>query len=207
MTHLALAKQHLSGTDAVLSDLIASLPEPAFESTHDVFYDLMSCVLEQQIHYRSTKRTFEKMLRQAGLTTLTPDTFALLDERCLAGRAMSLSKQTTLAQILDFWQQSPPDWSALPDAAVRRQLSAIKGVGAWTIDMILLYTLQRPAIFPADDYHLQQIMANLYGLQRGSGLKGRMRSVAARWEGYQSLAVHYLLAWKEWNRKTQRQHV
>lgn len=45
--------------DPVLKKIIETIPEPNIESTNDVFFDLMSCVLEQQIHYRSTKRVFK----------------------------------------------------------------------------------------------------------------------------------------------------
>jgi DNA-3-methyladenine glycosylase II len=200
-------KYHLSAADPVLAPLISSQPEPAQESTHDVFYDLMSCVLEQQIHYRSTKKLFQKMLAQAGLSTLTPDTFAQFDERCLAHRSISLTKQATLSQLVDVWPSYPSNWSLLTDAEVARHLSAIKGIGQWTIDMILLYTLQRPAIFPADDYHLQQVMVRLYGIDPGSGLKSRMRSVASQWDANQSLAVRYLLDWKDIEKKRQKLHL
>jgi len=43
----------------VLKKIIETIPEPNIESTNDVFFDLMSCVLEQQIHYNSTKRVFQ----------------------------------------------------------------------------------------------------------------------------------------------------
>ncbi|MEO1653926.1 MAG: DNA-3-methyladenine glycosylase 2 family protein, partial [Bacteroidota bacterium] len=72
----------------------------------------------------------------------------------------------------------------------------IKGIGVWTVDMILLFTLKRPNIFPADDYHLKQLMTSLYQLDPKSRLKAQMRAVAEKWSPYQSLAVLYLLDWK-----------
>jgi len=45
--------------DPVLKKIIETIPAPNIKSTNDVFFDLMSCVLEQQIHYRSTKRMFQ----------------------------------------------------------------------------------------------------------------------------------------------------
>jgi DNA-3-methyladenine glycosylase II len=63
--------QTLPAADPALGRIIARLPKPRLTNTHDLFFDLMSCVLEQQIHYRSTKHTFQKLLDRAGLTTLT----------------------------------------------------------------------------------------------------------------------------------------
>ena len=62
--------------------------------------------------------------------------------------------------------------------------------------MILLYTLQRPCVFPFDDFHLKQVMTTLYGLNPKAKLKAQMLEIAEKWENQQSLAVLYLLAWK-----------
>ncbi len=55
---ISVAAQQLAQADPVLEKIIGTVPEPIFESTQNVFSDLMSCILEQQIHYRSTKRIF-----------------------------------------------------------------------------------------------------------------------------------------------------
>lgn len=63
--------------------------------------------------------------------------------------------------------------------------------------MVLLYTLQRPNIFPVDDFHLKQIMVNLYKLNEKVKLKAQMMAVAEAWEQHKSLAVLYLLDYKK----------
>jgi DNA-3-methyladenine glycosylase II len=187
----------LSTNDAVLKNIIQTIPMPVVESTCDVFHDLMSCILEQQIHYRSSKKIFAKMLEKAALSHLTLDNFAVLEEKALPFVKLSASKYETLAQTLDFFSSHKTDWQQLSDAEVRSQLSTIKGIGPWTMDMILLYTLQRPNIFPFDDFHLKAIMVKMYGLNPNVQLKKQMLEVAAQWQPHQSLAVQYLLAWKE----------
>lgn len=194
---LANAKLYLSTADPVLKELIAIQPEPDQVSTWNLFHDLISCLVEQQIHYRSSKKLFARLLVQADVTELTPDTFGRFDQRALSTINLSGSKQETIARILDIWQHDTRNWQSLTDTEVRHTLAAIKGVGTWTIDMILLYTLQRPTIFPADDYHLRQVMIKLYKLEPGSRLKSQMRHLACQWGENQSLAVRYLLASKE----------
>ena len=66
----------------------------------------------------------------------------------------------------------------------------------WTIDMLLLYNFQCPNVFPADDYHLKQLMPKLYDLDPSSRLKAQMKDVAECWSPHASLAVRYLLEWK-----------
>ena len=66
--------------------------------------------------------------------------------------------------------------------------------------MILLYTLERPNVFPYDDYHLKQIMVSLYGLDPKVRLKAQMIEISESWGNQKSLAVLYLFAWKQYNK-------
>lgn len=137
------------------------------------------------------------MLQSADITLLSPDNFEQFEEKAFDKAKLSQSKYETVLEVLDFFDKNKPDWQNLNDAEVRVRLSTIKGIGPWTIDMILLYTLQRPDIFPADDFHLKQIMATLYGLDPKQKLKAHMKAIAEGWGEQKSLAVRYLLAWKD----------
>jgi DNA-3-methyladenine glycosylase II len=193
-------KAMLAQADSILAKIIATIPEPRTESTKDVFFDLMSCVLEQQIHYRSTKKIFQKMLEKASLKTLTLDNFPDFERAAFANANLAMSKYETIERILAFFTANKIDWSLLGDEEVEAKLKSIKGIGKWTIDMILLYTLERPTVFPYDDFHLKQIMVKLYGLDPAVKLKAQMIEVSAQWSGHKSLAVKYLLAYKEFNK-------
>ena len=191
----------LRGCDPVLAGIINTIPEPTIESTNDVFFDLMSCILEQQIHYRSTKRIFQKMLERADIQTLTLDNFEQFEEKAFVNIKLSESKYETILQTLDFFRDNKINWELLNDAEVIAHLSSIKGIGKWTIDMILLYTLQRPNVFPYDDFHVKEIMVKRYGLNPNSRLKAQMLDISEAWGTHKSLAVKYLLAWKDYNKK------
>lgn len=186
--------------DPILQMIVAEIPRPAMASTGNVFHDLMSCILEQQIHYRSTKKTFQKMLNAAGLAQLTLNNFAQFEEKAFVHSKFAASKYETIANVLTFWQANAIDWAKLSDDEVAANLLRIKGIGKWTIDMILLFTLQRPNVFPYDDYHLKQVMVQLYGLDAKSKLKAQMVEIAKQWGEDKSLAVQYLLAWKKHNK-------
>jgi len=191
--------QHLSAKDKTLQRVIAEVEWPAIVSTHNVFHDLLSCVIEQQIHYRSTKKTFAKLLAKASLEELTPDNFERLEE-VLNDVKLSIKKYETLEAILKFFELHSPDWLQLSDTEVREALGTIEGVGPWTVDMILLYTLERPNVFPAQDYHLRLVMEQLYGIGPKK-ITAEMKKVSSSWSPYQSFGVKYLLAWKEANKR------
>lgn len=188
--------------DPILQKIIGQIEQPFIRSTNAVFHDLMSCIIEQQIHYRSSKRIFAKALERAGIERLTPDNFHLLEQYSLPHIKLSAGKYDTMLAFIDYWSKNTLDFNNLSDEEVQAELSAIKGIGKWTIDMILLYTLNRPNIFPYDDFHLKQIMTSLYNLNPASKLKAQMLEVSSKWGEQKSLAVLYLFAWKEFKKRT-----
>lgn len=193
---------HISKVDPILSNIINAIELPEIVTTHNVFYDLISCIIEQQIHYRSTKKIFQKMLVASNLEIVTPLNFYQFEEKGIADYKLSLSKYETLNRILDFWNVHPDlQWQQLSDEEIRNKLAEIKGIGSWTIDMILLYTLERTSVFPVDDFHLKEIMVSLYQLDPKSKLKSQMLDVAEPWGNHKSIAIKYLLAWKSFNKK------
>jgi DNA-3-methyladenine glycosylase II len=188
---------YLSQKDPVLGQIIDSINLQRPVSTKSVFHDLLSCIIEQQIHYRSTKKTFFKLLQKADLEKLTVENFHLLEENGLGELKLSNNKFETIQQILEYWRQGEINWEGLNQDEVRKKLGVIKGVGSWTIDMILLYTLGYADVFPADDYHLKKAMTRLYNLNPKKLLKGQMKSIAKKWSPNSSAAVLYLLQWNK----------
>lgn len=191
----------LTENDANLKMIISIISEPHVQSTNNVFHDLMSCILEQQIHYRSTKKIFQKMLNSASLGILTPENFPQFEEKAFSGIKLSIGKYETVLKIIEFWDENKINWQKLNDDEVIEQLSSIKGIGKWTIDMILLYTLQRKNVIPYDDFHLKEIMVRIYGLNPNIKLKAQMVDISTAWGEHKSLAVRYLLAWREFNKR------
>ena len=156
----------------------------------------MSCVIEQQIHYRSTKKSFSRLLQKADIQLLTPDNFSIFEEKSLSTAKLNSRKWETLERLLNFFENTSLPWQEMSDEEVRQALGSIKGIGEWTIDMILLYTLQRPDIFPVQDFHLKQVIPQLYELAPALSLKKNMLAISKKWAPHRSLATHYLLAWK-----------
>lgn len=178
-------------------------PWTVVESSQQIFHDLISCVIEQQIHYRSTKKQFEKLLKQAHLEYLTIENFEEFEQQALTHIKLSGRKFETIAHVLEAFQAPQPDWKLLSDSDIQDKLGSIKGIGQWTVDMILMYTLEREDIFPAQDYHLTGIMKQLYQIQEENkkAFMNRIQEIASNWAPYRSIAVKYLLSWKTANKQ------
>jgi DNA-3-methyladenine glycosylase II len=194
-------KELLSQSDPVLAAIIRQIPEPEIITTGLVFHDLASCILEQQIHYRSTKKIFQRLLERAQIEFLTPENFSVFEEKALGSLKLSEAKYKTMLDLCQWWSENQVDWHRMTDEEVRAQLKSIAGIGSWTVDMVLLYTLERKNVFPIDDFHLKQIMSTLYAFSDSESVKKQMIAVANRWADQRSLAVKYLLAWKVYQKK------
>lgn len=188
-------EMYLSDVDQKLKSVIEQVKLQRPVSTNQVFHDLMSCIIEQQIHYRSTKNIFKNLLSKAGIDTLSLENFDLFEKKALQFIKISMNKAETISRTVDYFEKNVVDWQHLPDEEIRNKLSSIKGIGKWTIDMILLYTLERKDVFPDDDFRLKQIMIQVYGLNETSRLKAQMNAIAKSWGNEKSLAVLYLLAY------------
>ena len=87
--------------DPVVQSLSEQLDLPPLISTGDVFHDLKSCLVEQQIHYRSTKKIFAKALERAGLERVSLDNFDAFEADGLAPLALSAAKCETVLRGVD----------------------------------------------------------------------------------------------------------
>lgn len=190
----------LAKTDQVLEKIILQVPRPIIGSKKNVFHDLVSCIIEQQIHYRSTKKMFEKALALAGIEQLTIENFHLLEKHSLSHLKLAMGKYEAIHRFVEYWGSNNLDFLQLTEEQIISELSSLKGISKWTIDMILLYTLERTNIFPNDDFHLKKIMVSLYGLNPNTKLKSQMIEISEKWENQKSLAVLYLLALKQYNK-------
>ncbi|MEN9303703.1 MAG: hypothetical protein RL264_2132 [Bacteroidota bacterium] len=202
MTHFST--QLLKIEDPILKKVMDEVKLPVFLSTENVFHDVIGCIIEQQIHYRSTKKIFHRLLEKSEIKELHLENFAAFEEKAIPTLKLSMNKLNCLHEWELFTRDNSIKWLELDDNEVREQLSKVKGIGNWTKDMILLYTLQRPNIFPVDDFHLKQVMTTLYGLNPNHRLKAQMLEISETWEVGKSLAVLYLLEWKKLNFKKQK---
>lgn len=146
---------------------------------------------------------FYRMLEQAELEILTPRNFPQFEEAALSSAKISATRSEAIINFFEFSEREDHKWAEMSDEEIRGALSSIRGVGNWSVDMILLYTLGRPDIFPADDHHLKIVMTEEYRLDPRSRLKKQMLAVAEAWRGNRSFAVLYLLAWKRLKKELQ----
>ena len=119
----------------------------------------------------------------------------------MRGAGLSYQKAGYLKNIALFSKEQTLDYRKLhtkTDEELIEYLTSIKGVGKWTVEMILIFTLNRQDVFPLDDLGIQQAMAKLFNLRKtGKELKKEMLKRSAVWAPYRSLATRHLWNWKD----------
>ena len=194
----------LTKRDPVLAEIADHCECSIPESTNDIFYDLVTCVLEQQIHYRARGVYVRKFMDVTEGLWPTAELILTIDPHDFAKRKIAGNKLKTLQNLAHCWIDHDFDqinWHVLDDDEVRSHLAGIAGIGPWTINMILLYTLQRPDIFDPNDYQLKKVMADSYGLRNDKSLTKEMTAIAAKWKPYRSSGVFLILAWRNQMKK------
>lgn len=199
MLNLALAQEYLR-QDTVLASLIERVEPAPIPPTRGVFFDLVSCVVDQQIPHRSRGVYLKKVMDLLEGDEPTPRNVYAIREDDWSRYKLAGHKYHTLLRLADHWNEhdfEELDWDAHSDGEIKALLTAIKGIGPQTADLILLYTLQRPNVFPVNDYHLKIILAQVYDLDPEQKVAPQLLALAEKWAPYCSLATRYLLAYKE----------
>ena len=134
----------------------------------------------------------------------TPSCRQILDTPTASLRSIGLSeaKATYIQSVATFCieeKKAIQQIDDLTDEEVIDLLTRIKGVGVWTVQMLLMFTLGRTDVFAPDDGGIQQAMVALYGLDKSNkrNLKKQMIEISEKWKPYRTYACLHLWRWKD----------
>ena len=162
----------------------------------DIYVSLLNSIVSQQLSIKVVRIIWRRFtdIFPGGY----PDANQLLltDHRLLRRVGLSNSKANYLKNVAEFKLQNDMSFDylqSMTDEEVIRYLTQIKGVGKWTVQMILMFPMDRPNVFPVDDLGIRNVMKDLYGLQmEEKELRGKLMEIAENWHPYKSLASKYI---------------
>jgi len=203
-TEQILPLDHIA-KDPTMARLIAETAAPKIFNDYadDVYLALLESIVSQQISVKAADAIFARF-RQL-FPDNYPDAEALLlkttDELRSAG--LSFQKIKYLQSVAEFSLTNPMDRAhldAMTDEEIVQYLLPIKGVGRWTVEMLLMFVLNRPDVFPVDDLVIRQRMMLAYPEQT-TGLTGKalykvLHQIADAWRPHRTTACRYLWRWK-----------
>jgi DNA-3-methyladenine glycosylase II len=192
---------HLS-KDKVLRKVL--LEQDAFELKQRKNIPLRLCasIMSQQLSTKVAEILFRRFLELYHGKEPTPQQIAATPYDTLKGIGLSNAKTNYVLNVAHFaleHQLTDARLRKMSNEAIIELLTQIKGVGKWTVEMLLMFTLGREDVFAVDDYGIQVAMKKLYGLDDTSKkeFKLQMQLIAQKWSPYRTYACMHLWKWKD----------
>lgn len=184
--------QTLHGRDERLAKLILEVGPPTIKLQKNSFRSLSESILSQQLSTASA-RTIRN--RFAALSPPFPDAKTVLRLRKPQFRKAGVSPQKMgyLKSLATHWQDPVwrKGWAKLSDAELIERLTQVKGIGVWTAQMFLMFSLGRTNVLPIDDLGIRKGLQKLYALPELPHSK-EVQSHVQHWEGAYSVGSWYL---------------
>lgn len=191
--------EHFS-IDPTMLNLIEKYGELDWNYNSVPFDDLVSSIISQQLSTKAADTIYKRFLGLVGGEPLDFETILKTDDETLRGAGISYSKIKYIKAISYATKIGELDFEAMnnmSDEEVIFELTKIKGIGRWTAEMFLIFTLKRPDVFSIGDAGLRRAMVNLYRVDEKDLQK--MEIITSKWSPYRSYASRYL--WKSLDNK------
>jgi len=192
-----IAVRHLSKVDPVMRELIRRVGPCGLEvRNHSPFETLVRAIAHQQIHGRAAQAILGRFIALfPGRRFPTPTDIAAVPARKMRRAGFSRGKIRAIKHIARRARAGfVPTRAAchrLSDEEIIERLTELHGVGQWTVEMLLLFTLGRPDVLPVDDFGVREGFKVAYGRRKQPTPK-QLRRYGERWRPYRSVAAWYL---------------
>lgn len=193
-TVLRKATRHLAQSDPVLAELIGRVGPCTLKLQTRRFESLARAIIAQQISGAAAKSIYLRLNAALRPRKLTPESLALQPDDVL--RSCGISPQK-LGYLRDLQSRALardvhlPRLHQFPDHEVIESLVQVKGIGVWTAQMFLIFSLGRLDVLPHQDFGIRSAMQRLYGLRELPD-RATCEQTAQPWRPYASIASWYL---------------
>lgn len=189
--------------DAKLAPLLTMIELPEWpEQQTDVYATLLDSITSQQLSVKAAATIHQRFLDLFEDHYPDPNILIDLSPETLRQVGLSGQKSQYLRNTAAFFLENnlmQYNWRQHTEEEIVQLLTQIKGVGRWTVEMILMFSLHFPDVFPIDDLGVQQAIIKLYEISpdlKGKPLRKTMTEIAEPWRPYRSYASRYLWKWK-----------
>jgi DNA-3-methyladenine glycosylase II len=163
---------------------------------------LIASIMSQQLNTKVADIIYNRFIGLYNGEEPTPVQVLATSYEQLRSIGLSHAKATYVHHVATFCvAESVTDKQliVMDNDAVIAYLTQIKGVGRWTVEMLLMFTLGRPDVFPLNDLGIQNAMIKLYKIkaENKKELREKMQKLAAKWSPYRTYACIHLWGWKD----------
>ena len=189
------ALKHLRSNDSILSGIIGKIGECKLERRKEYFKSLVRSIISQQISVHAARSIRERLFKAVN-NRVTSSTILKLKPQDFKKIGISPQKQSYIKDLSTRIQNRELNFRrfvTLSDDEIIDRLTQVRGIGKWTAEMFLIFSLNRQNILPVDDLGVRRAMMVNYKLKQ-MPQKHEMVEIAKNWEPYRSVGSWYM--WK-----------
>jgi DNA-3-methyladenine glycosylase II len=203
MAHVSKQIEHLK-KDKALKKVIDTVGVIKPRKENDLYFMLLRAIAGQQLSVKAAATIWDRFLKLFKNGYPHPEQVLKLKDDKMRGVGFSYQKASYVKNIAKFSLDETLDYDILKkknDEELIEYLVQIKGVGRWTVEMILMFSLNRLDIFPKGDLGIQVGMKKLYKIETENKkeLFAEMDRIAEKWRPYRTLGCKYI-----WRHKDQK---
>ena len=185
----------LSSIDPILKHLFNGFDIPKLKIEKNYFWSLCRSIIYQQISGKAAKTISDRFLAlfRSGIN-IQPTEVLDIDINSLYSVGLSRQKASYMKNIAEAFGNkliNDENFIMMNDEEILKQLTIIKGVGKWTAEMFLIFTLRRSDVFPVTDLGVQKGFQIVYDLDELSTIE-QMNEKAEEWKPYRTIVTLYL---------------
>ncbi|PAN17964.1 hypothetical protein GQ55_3G158400 [Panicum hallii var. hallii] len=189
------AIRHLRDADPALAAVIDAHEAPVFQCPHRPFHSLVRSILYQQLAFKAAASVYSRFLSLlGGEASVTPDAVLALTPQQLRQIGVSPRKASYLHDLARKYVSGILSDSAIinmDDRSLAAMLTMVKGIGAWSVHMFMIFSLARPDVLPSADLGVRKGVQMLYGLE-DVPRPSQMDKLCERWRPYRSVGAWYM---------------
>ena len=192
-TDIQVARRHLRAADPVMKAIIDAVGPYTLRFERDRFAMLVRSIVSQQISTSAARAIRKRLQELAGPQGLTAANLVRFNPDQLRSAGLSPQKAAYVADLAAQVADGTVNLrriGRLSDEQVVEQLTQVKGIGRWTAQMFLIFSLGRPDVFPHDDLGVRTAIRDRYGLADLPD-KATSLAIATPWRPYASVASWY----------------
>ena len=185
-----MAKKELSRKDDVLHEIINEYNDLELVSRGDLFYTLIRSVIGQQISVKAASTVWSRFCERIG--DIEPKNILSADIEELRSCGLSQRKAEYVIGISESWSDYDSlEWKEMSDEEIIQELIKLRGVGKWTAEMILIFTMLRPDVFPIGDIGM------IRGIEKSYNSGERMSreelyAISEKWKPWRTVACCFM---------------
>lgn len=182
----------LAVIDEKFARILMEYGEPEPKLRPEGFRTLVYIIIEQQISLMAANKIFARL--EASLIRIEPEIILQTSPEVFRLAGLNHQKVNTLFELSRLIIDRQLDLNLLgkiDDDGIRKSLTAVKGIGNWTVDIYLLEALNRPDILPDSDLALARCIQVLWGLEERPDRK-QIKLLAEKWRPWRSYAVRLI---------------